>query len=29
MTDPAFARWFGWISGGLLLIAAAMILFRH
>ena len=28
MTDPAFARWFGWISGGLLLIAAAMIVFR-
>ena len=25
MTDPAF----GWISGGLLLIAAAMIIFRH
>ncbi|HRH20197.1 MAG TPA: LysE family translocator [Brevundimonas sp.] len=29
MTDPAFARAFGWISGGLLLIAAAMIIFRH
>lgn len=29
MTEPRFARWFGWISGGLLLIAAAMIVFRH
>ena len=28
MTDPAFARIFGWVSGGLLLIAAAMIVFR-
>lgn len=29
MTEPRFARAFGWISGGLLLIAAAMIVFRH
>ena len=29
MTDPAFSRAFGWISGGLLLIAAALIVFRH
>jgi threonine/homoserine/homoserine lactone efflux protein len=28
MTEPHFARAFGWISGGLLLIAAAMIIFR-
>jgi threonine/homoserine/homoserine lactone efflux protein len=28
MTEPRFARWFGWITGGLLLIAAAMIVFR-
>ena len=29
MTEPRFARWFGWITGGLLLIAAAMIVFRE
>jgi threonine/homoserine/homoserine lactone efflux protein len=29
MTEPRFARAFGWISGSLLLIAAAMIVFRH
>lgn len=28
MTEPRFARWFGWITGALLLIAAAMIVFR-
>ena len=29
MTEPRFARAFGWVSGGLLLIAAAMIVFRE
>ena len=29
MTEPRFARGFGWITGGLLLIAAAMIVFRE
>lgn len=28
MTEPRFARWFGLVTGGLLLIAAAMIIFR-
>ncbi|MBN8551350.1 MAG: LysE family translocator [Caulobacterales bacterium] len=28
MTQPRFARWFGWITGALLLVAAAMIILR-
>lgn len=29
MTEPRFARWFGWITGALLLTAAALIIFRN
>ena len=29
MTEPRFARWFGWITGGLLLAAAALIILRE